>query len=110
MTQRTLVERQTEPPATNAYGEETPVWTAHLEELACWIYTRSEIGQLGSEKTLIVEEDRMIVPAGTDVTVRDRVNGVTDRIGRDVRPGIFRITAVVDRQTHLELGLEAWQL
>ena len=41
----------------------------------------------------------------TDVTERDRVNGVTDRLGNPVRQGAMGITAVLSKHDHLELVL-----
>jgi hypothetical protein len=115
MTQRALIERNVQPseevsPSGNDYGEGADDWTTLHAALPCWLYTRTEVGTLGSEKTVLVEEVRMLVPSGTDVTELDRVNGVTDRLGRDVRPGIYRIATVVNRRAFLELGLEQAQL
>jgi hypothetical protein len=48
----------------------------------------------------------MIVPLGTDVLFTDRVQKVTDRVGRQLF-GAMSIDAIMPRATHLELRLGA---
>ena len=109
MTQRTTLERNT--PAADQYGPAgTPNWAVAIANLACWLYSPhkaavSEI--LDTRKVASVEDLRMLVPRGTDVTEKDRFNVVTDRRGRVIRAGLLAIEEVVFRHDHLELAVRS---
>ena len=102
MTQRALVQRATT--VDDEYGMPGPAaWATHIASLACWLYSRVEREVMDSRKTAVVEDLRLLVPKGTDVTERDRINGVLDRRGSTIRSGILLIESVVNRRSHLEL-------
>ncbi|HEY8862227.1 MAG TPA: hypothetical protein VIN37_09125 [Candidatus Limnocylindria bacterium] len=110
MTDRALVERNDQPseelsPSGIDYGEGAEDWRALAAALPCCVYTKAASEQLGSTGAIFIEDVRMLVPSGTDVTVLDRVGPITDRLGVVKRAGPYRITAVVARKDHLELGL-----
>lgn len=102
MTQRALVQRATS--VTDDYGNPgSATWATHIASLACWLWSQVEREVLDTRKSAVVEDLRMIVPSGTDITEKDRINGVTDRRGDVVRAGILVIESVVNRRSHLEL-------
>lgn len=112
MRQRTTIERLAAPPAPPGEqdewgGQPTPsaaTWNVLAAGVPVWSWSTLEREVLG-EKAAVVEDLRAIVPRGTDVTERDRLNGITDRRGNVVRPGPLMIEAVVNRRDHLELVL-----
>jgi hypothetical protein len=101
MTMRADVERATT--TTDEYGQKgPPTWNPHIADLPCWLYTVAEREVMG-EKTAVIEDLKLMIPRDTDITESDRINGVTDRRGEVVRPGVLAIDAVVRRVDHLEL-------
>lgn len=59
----------------------------------------------GANETVLIKDDRAIVPRGTDVTERDRIFVIKDRAGTVLFTGPFAIDAVEPRADHLELAL-----
>lgn len=112
MTQRTTIERLAAPPAPPADedewgGEPLPgagTWNVLANDVAIWSWSSVEKETM-AEKVAVVEDLRAIVPKGTDVTERDRLNGIRDRTGAVIRAGVLIIEAVVNRRSHLELVL-----
>lgn len=106
MTMRALVERNNQA-NPDGYGHpDAPNWVQHIASLACWLYTQAKQEVIDAEKNAVVEDIRMLVPRGTDITEQDRINGVVDRRGTSIRAGIMSIRAVINRRSHLELVLE----
>lgn len=105
MTMRAALERNTALGTPDEYGNPSPPAWAALVTVPAWLWTTVDREVIDNAKTAIVEDTRMIVPKGTDVTAKDRVNGVTDRRGTTIRPGIWIIDSVVGRRDHLELAL-----
>lgn len=82
----------------------TPEWADHLTELPCRAWATAGRELVANTSTAIVVEDwRMIVQLGTDVTENDRITAVTDR-GDQVLAGAS-IRAVLHNKDHLELIL-----
>jgi hypothetical protein len=80
-------------------------WQTHLEDVRCrfWVPTGQDIAA-GTTVTA-VDDARLIVPLGTDVTTNDRVSAVTARSAVLV-PGPLTIRAVLPRADHIELVLK----
>lgn len=108
MTMRADVERDSggvdddwnQPPAA--------AWAAHITSQPCLFYSKAKREVEGggrNEKIAVVEDLRMSVPLGVDVTERDRVVNVKDRKGTTIFAGPFYIETVQRRRTHLELLL-----
>src|SRR5690242_10787800 len=57
----------------------TPDWQDHLTGQPCRAWTMAGREQMDSSTTAVIEDMRMIVPLGTDVTEQDRVGDVTYR-------------------------------
>jgi hypothetical protein len=106
LTHRCTIERDTNAGTPDAWGTpETPSWQPHLTELPCRGWTRAGVETADATTTTVVEDMRLIVSLGTDVTEQDRVNGVTDRGTTIIIAGPVGIRAVIGRKDHLELVL-----
>lgn len=85
-----------------------PAWEALAADKPClaWSTAKREVVGTGTNaKTAVVEDIRLMVPLGTDVTEKDRVRKVKDRAGTTILDGPFGIASVQVRRTHLELAL-----
>jgi hypothetical protein len=111
MTLRALVERDANLGGVTSKGYAKGAdWETHIEALPCYVWSKQRQGaqeRADAVRTVVIDEIRMIVPKGTDITERDRVNGVTDRLGNPYLSGILNIRGVQERLTHRELLLEA---
>lgn len=105
MTMRCALERNTAIGTPDEYGNPSPASWAPLVTVPAWLWTSTDREVVNGQKTAVVEDTRMLVPKATDVTAKDRVNGVTDRRGTVVRPGVWMIENVINRRDHLELML-----
>jgi hypothetical protein len=85
-------------------GGQTETWADHLTDVPCraWSDARrdGELDQGG--KVTVVEDRRIIVGLGVDVTESDRVGEVTDR-GRVILDGPMLISAIGRHTDHLDL-------
>lgn len=82
-----------------------PDWQDHLVGLACRYWATAGRERVTAETETVVEDMRLIVQLGTDVTVGDRLGDITSR---DVTlvSGPVGIRAVLATDDHLELVLE----
>lgn len=83
----------------------SPDWQNHLTGLICRAWTSAGREQLDATTSVVVEDQRLIVQLGTDVTEQDRIDGVTDQYGNSIIAGPVGIRAVIHRDDHLELIL-----
>lgn len=105
LTHRTRIERDQNAGTLNDAGAvDTPDWQPFDDLTRCrfWVNTGREV--LDATTSVVGEDMRMIVPADTDVTERDRLAGVCYR-GKFIATGPIGIRAVVRRKDHLELFL-----
>lgn len=86
-------------------GTGEPDWESSITDLPCYASTSAAREPIDADRTVVVEDLRMLVPVDTDVTERDRVGDVTDR-GSVIYPGPMGIEAVLRFPTHLELVLQ----
>lgn len=107
MTQRATVERQMQVLRDDFGGRGTPDWREHLTDVPCRIWQTSGREVTDGNKVVAVDDRRLIVPLGTDVTTKDRIASVTDRLGVELYEGPMRIETIARRSSHLELMLEA---
>lgn len=108
MTQRATVERdQTDPlvDTTDSGNPEPPDWQTHIEALPCWLYSSAGREAVEPQRVAVVEDIRLLVPLGSDVTERDRVNGIVDRLGSSILADLMNIRTVLRKRDHLELML-----
>lgn len=101
---RCTIERDTA--TAGSWGTpDTANWQTHLTDVPCRTWAAAGREAVENTTTVTVVEDvRVIVPLGTDVTERDRVASVTYR-GGNVQEGPLGIRAVLHRADHLELVL-----
>lgn len=81
----------------------TPSWQTNAT-VSCRAWTNTGREQMDSTTSAVIEDMRLIVPLGTDVTEQDRVGTVTYR-GSTIMAGPLGIRAVIGRKDHLELIL-----
>jgi hypothetical protein len=106
LTQRCTIERDANAATAGAWGTPSaPDWQSHITDVPCrvWATTGSETVANGTTVTP-VEDVRVIVPLGTDVTDADRIASVTYR-GGTAQDGPLGIRAMLARRDHLELVL-----
>jgi hypothetical protein len=101
MPHRCTIQRGT--PATDS----TPKgWSSHLTGIRC-----RYIEQLVEERTDLggvrfVRRSALLLPAGTDVTGRDRVQSVTNELGEAMLPRPYDISGdPINHGTHIEVTL-----
>lgn len=82
----------------------TPAWTAHLT-IPCRPMLKAEREARDENKTAIVEDFRLLIPKGLDVTTNDRVSNVTNRKQVVEYAGPYLIDAKLERREHVELIL-----
>lgn len=106
MSHRATVERST--PANTGWGNPGPdSWAPSSVDVRCRAWYDSGREQTGVEgKTAEVELVRAIFPLGTDITSKDRLDSVRDRLGNVVFPGPLKVEAVGRRADHIPVTLE----
>lgn len=103
---RCTVERDANAATDDGWGNpQPPSWQTHLVDLACRAWATAAREPVDDEKTIVVEDRRMMVPLDADVTEKDRIATVTHR-GATILEGPMGIEAVVRRRDHIELVLE----
>lgn len=97
----------------NAGGGDTPWgsdgppdWQPHITDLPCRVWTNAAREPTETQKTFVVEDRRLAIPLGTDVTEADQLTSVTDVAGNVIYPGPMNITGVLTYHDHLELLVE----
>lgn len=103
----TTVQRDANAATDDGWGGGNPDshdWQDHLTDLPCryWVTVGRERTDATTE--VVVEDMRLIVELGTDVTGRDRLGGITYR-GDTIAAGPIGIRAVLQQKDHLELVL-----
>ncbi len=107
MTLRCTIQRD-QTATTNAWNTKAkPNYQNHLTDVACWFWTTTKREDTDAQREAVIQDVRMMIPLGTDVTETDRINGITDRRGNSVVSGVFDVEAVVKHHlSHLELVLK----
>jgi hypothetical protein len=106
MTHRATIERNVVTD-TNPYGHKgPPEWAPLADALVCFFYTRRGRESAQVERTAVVEELALLAPLGSDITERDRINGVTDRAGAVLLAGVQNVRTILPHHSHLEITLE----
>lgn len=106
MVHRCRLERDAAHATPDGYGlPGQAAWQLLASDVPCFLWSTAERELIGAERSEVIEDLRLLLPLATDVTERDRVGGVKDRLGRWVREGVMGITAVLSKHDHLELVL-----
>ena len=110
MTSRCTVERNQATTVDGYNNPSEPVWAPHLTNLACYYWeptaTARYIGEQTGPRNADLYVPKLLLPAGTDVTEEDRINGITDRRGQTISARVFNITQVVRKPDHVLAVLE----
>jgi hypothetical protein len=81
-------------------------WQDHLTDLPCRAWTEAAREPVDETTTVTIEDRRVIVELGTDVTEADRLAAVSDGTGAEIFEGPINIEGVLRFPDHLELLLE----
>lgn len=91
--------------AEGAWGDPAaPDWQEASTDVACRFWTTAGRETVDATTTVVIEDMRLIVPLGTDVTEKDRIVDVTSR-GQAIAAGPIGIRAVLQHSDRLELVL-----
>ena len=103
MTMRATIERNEA--GTDAYGQPGPPdWKAIAVDVPCYAWSEGKRMRIGDEKTVVLDGPGMVLSLGTDVTEKDRIRSVSDRLDAELFDTMY-IDAVARRRDHLELRL-----
>lgn len=99
---RTTIQRDTG--TVDNWGDQTgPNWTDHLPDVPCRAWTNGGIESVEDDRTAVIEDRRISLPIGTDITEKDRVTSVTDTAGNTIFDGPMGVEAVLRHTDHLEV-------
>lgn len=105
LTHLMTIQRDANAGTDNGWGNpDSPDWQPHLTDVPCRSWADAGRETVDATTTVVVEDLRVIVTIGTDVTERDRLGDITHR-GHVVVKGPTGIRAVLRNQDHLELVL-----
>jgi hypothetical protein len=100
----TTIERDASTGTNPWGGKDTPDWQPYLTDLPCRYWVTTGMEQTDAISQVVVEDMRLIVQLGTDVTEQDRLGDITYR-GATIVAGPVGIRAVLAHHDHLELVL-----
>jgi len=106
LTHRCTIERSANAASLDEWGTPDPAdWQPHLSDQPCRAWATAGREAVTDTTTVVVIEDvRLILPLGTDVTEQDRIASVTYR-GQTTQDGPLGIRAVLVNADHIELLL-----
>jgi hypothetical protein len=106
LTHSCTIQRDANAGTADAFGQPNPPsWQNHLASLPCRTQAAAGREAVANTTTVVVIEDvRLVVQSGTDVTEADRVSSVTYR-GDEIQAGPLTIRAKLVHQDHIELVL-----
>jgi hypothetical protein len=81
-------------------------WQPHLTAIPCRAWTNATREPVDDETAVLVEDRRVTVGLGTDVSESDRVASITDASGNEIFDGPMDIEGVLRFTDHIELVLE----
>ena len=105
MVMRAFLQRNTQATADGLGHKRPKTWTA-LATVPCWSWVDREDTRHAAELTTAAGRFRAMVPLGTDVTTKDRIEKVEDRAAVELF-GLSVIDAVIRRRDHIELRMRA---
>ncbi len=86
-------------------GTPVPTW-APSSTVRCSAWSSAVREAVSTDRTVVVEDNMVSVPLGTDVTENDRVSSVTTATGAPYFLGPMGISSVTRYSDHMELSLE----
>ena len=109
MTHRVTSERDARSVQQDAFGQPVTSLTQPLSAHPCYWQGRTDRYLDGGGKLVALGTHMLLVPIGTDIAVRDRVTGVTDRRGRALQTKRLRVVGVgPPRENHVEVAIEEY--
>lgn len=113
MTMRATIERNNG--VTDPHGQKSVDWQSHLDGVMCRVWagvttTRSRIaGRLIEDHREVVSDNPSgVFPLGTDITKRDRVVAVKDRVGSTLFDDVLYVDGVLRRRDHLAVRFRTY--
>jgi head-tail adaptor len=88
----------------DAWGNPSVDWEDHLVDQPCRAWTDAGREAVSATETVVIEDRRLVLALGTDVTEADRISSVIYR-GETVFEGPMGIEAVLTYPDRLELVL-----
>lgn len=80
-------------------------WQTHLDDVPCRAWTNAAREPIDDETQVVLEDRRLTLTLGTDVTEHDRIASVTSG-GTEIFPGPMDIDGVLRFTDHIELILQ----
>lgn len=106
MTHRCTIERNNAATPDPDGHPGTTDWDVLASAQACFLWTSSGREAVAPDRTVVVDQVHLMFPLGTDVTPKDRINGVADKAGNTLLVGVLNIRSVLPHHDHLEAQLE----
>jgi hypothetical protein len=104
-THRCTISRDVNASTTNARGNPSaPNYQPLATGVLCRAWTTMGAERVTEDAIAAVEDMRLLLPIGTDVTERDRIGDITER-GATYFAGPIGIRSVIRQRDHLELIL-----
>jgi hypothetical protein len=105
MTMRAVVQRNTTA-TSNPYGQpDPPTWVEQPAAIPCRVWSRARRHVVDVDRDKLVEDVRMIVPLGADLTELDRIARVEDRLGAVLWAGPLALEAPQHKHDHTEYSV-----
>lgn len=108
MVWRAAVSRKVKLPERLAWGQQEHDEVQVHSDLPCYIWADDDRIQYGDAKIAVLTAYRMIVPAGSDITLDDKVTAVQDRRGQAMFGELVAMEVVSRAEipgSHIELVL-----
>lgn len=80
-----------------------PSWSPVAGAVPCRAWTNGGREPIADDRVAVVEDRRVSVPLGTDVTEADRLSPITDPTGVEIFDGPMDVEVVLRHTDHLEL-------
>lgn len=85
----------------NAFNQPVVSETTPLDDQPC--YVQKQVAKfVANDKLAAIASYLILLPKGTDVLEQDYITSVVDRRGNSLFKHRLRLTAVVERETHIE--------
>ena len=103
MTMRCTIERNSVSVLVDDYNNPVPAEFVPLAaDVPCRAWVKAGRTIIDGEKSVVIEDRRVLLPLTTDVTEADRISSITDRLGNAIF-GPVRIDHIGTTKDHLEL-------
>jgi hypothetical protein len=102
---RCTIQRDANAATDDGWGNpQAPDWQDNETNVPCRLVVDAGREPIDSDRTVVLLDQRLLVPLDTDVTTDDRISSIQER-GSAYVEGPLGIEAVLRRRTHLEVVL-----